>query len=138
MVSDSAEDINVGVALSTALLLPGDLERNAQYSEYENYALMLQHSVQAIQHAHSFSMQSFENRERLVKMKREFSSLQKTNKGLQSKMIKLEDQVEAAIKAQTNAEEKAEATEAAEAIRKVAVSQKREAEEKMVQAEKVL
>ena len=46
MASDSAEDINVGVARSTALLLPGDLERNAQYSEYENYALMLQHSVQ--------------------------------------------------------------------------------------------
>ena len=50
-------------------------------------------------------------------MKREFSSLQKTNKGLQSKMKKLEDQVEAAIKAQANAEEK---TEAAEASRNVA------------------
>ncbi|XP_028058064.1 uncharacterized protein LOC114261937 [Camellia sinensis] len=46
MASDRADDINVGVALSTALLLSGDLERNAQYSEYENYALMLQHSVQ--------------------------------------------------------------------------------------------
>ncbi|KAF5931780.1 hypothetical protein HYC85_027951 [Camellia sinensis] len=50
-------------------------------------------------------------------------------------MKKLEDQAEAAIKAQTNAEEKAEA---AEAIRKMAESQKREAEEKMVQAEKEL
>lgn len=50
-------------------------------------------------------------------------------------MKKLEDQVEAAIKAQTNAEEKAKA---AEAIRKVAESQKREAEEKMAQAEKEL
>ena len=46
LASDSADDINVGVALSTALLLPGDLERNAKMSEYENYALMLQHSVQ--------------------------------------------------------------------------------------------
>ncbi|XP_028100065.1 uncharacterized protein LOC114299502 [Camellia sinensis] len=46
MASDSADNINVGVALSTALLLLGDLEQNAQYSEYENYALMLQHSVQ--------------------------------------------------------------------------------------------
>ncbi|XP_028100623.1 mediator of RNA polymerase II transcription subunit 12-like [Camellia sinensis] len=46
MSSENADDINVGVALSTALLLPGDLERNAEYSEYENYALMLQHSVQ--------------------------------------------------------------------------------------------
>ena len=46
LASDSAEDINVGVALSTAVLLPGDLERNAKMSEYENYALMLQRSVQ--------------------------------------------------------------------------------------------
>ncbi|XP_028117402.1 uncharacterized protein LOC114315029 [Camellia sinensis] len=135
MANDSAEDINVGVALSTALLLPGDLERNAELSEYENYALMLQYSVQAIQHVHFFSVQSFENWQKLVDMKRDFSSLQKTNKGLQSKMKKLEDQAEAAIKAQTNAEEKAEA---AEAIRKVAESQKREAKEKMVQAEKEL
>ena len=44
MANDSADDINVSVALSTALLLPGDLERNAQYSEYENYALMLHRS----------------------------------------------------------------------------------------------
>ena len=44
--TDSADEIKVGVALSTALLLPGDLERNAGFSEYENYALMLQHSVQ--------------------------------------------------------------------------------------------
>ncbi|XP_028076934.1 vacuolar-sorting protein snf7-like [Camellia sinensis] len=124
MASDSADDINVGVTLCTVLLLPGDLERNAQYSEYENYALMLQHFVQ-----------SFENRERLAEMKREVSSLQKTNKGLQSKMKKLEDQAEEAIKAQTEADEKAEA---AEAIRKVAKSQRREAEEKMAQAEKEL
>ncbi|XP_028121436.1 uncharacterized protein LOC114318701 [Camellia sinensis] len=91
LASDSANDINVGVALSTALLLPGDLERNAKMSEYENYALMLQHSVQAIQHAHSFSVQSFKNRERMTEMKKEFSALQKTNKGLQLKMKKLED-----------------------------------------------
>ncbi|XP_028110927.1 methyl-CpG-binding domain-containing protein 10-like [Camellia sinensis] len=47
MSTESADDINVGVSLSTALLLPSDLERNAGYNEYENYALMLQHSVQA-------------------------------------------------------------------------------------------
>lgn len=112
MTSESADDINVGVALSTTLLLPGDLERNAEYSEYENYALMLQHSIQvsvpawyfllsfcfifkifsntsvffqAIQHAHSFSMQSFKNREKMAEMKREYSALQKTNKGLNRK-----------------------------------------------------
>ncbi|XP_028105104.1 uncharacterized protein LOC114304142 [Camellia sinensis] len=123
------------VALSTALLLPGDLERNAEYSEYENYALMLQHSVQAIQHAHSFSMQSFKNRERMTEMKKEFSALQKTNKGLQLKMKKLEEQAEAATKAQQIAEEKAES---AEAIMKVAEAEKIEAEDRKAQAEKEL
>ena len=47
-------------------------------------------------------------------------------------MKKLEDQAEEAIKAQTEAEVKAEA------IRKLAESQRREAEEKMAQAEKEL
>lgn len=46
MANDSTEDINVGAALSTALLLLGDLDQNAELSEYENYALMLQRSVQ--------------------------------------------------------------------------------------------
>ncbi|CAL5376483.1 unnamed protein product [Camellia sinensis] len=48
MTNESADDINVGVALTTTLLLPRDLERNAGFSEYENYALMLQHSVQIL------------------------------------------------------------------------------------------
>ncbi|XP_028066178.1 uncharacterized abhydrolase domain-containing protein DDB_G0269086-like [Camellia sinensis] len=135
MSSESADDINVGIALSTALLLPGDLERNAEYSKYENYALMLQHSVQAIQHAHSFSMQAFENRTKLVDLRREVSALKKENKSLQLKMKKLEDQAEAATKAQTLAEEKAES---AEAIRKVAEAEKKEAEDKKAQAEKEL
>ncbi|CAL5418691.1 unnamed protein product [Camellia sinensis] len=38
---DSANDVNVGVALSTALCLPRDLDPNAEMSEYENFALML-------------------------------------------------------------------------------------------------
>ncbi|XP_028121473.1 radixin-like [Camellia sinensis] len=90
---------------------------------------------QAIQHAHSFSIQSFENRKELADKKREVASLQKANKSLQSKMKKLEDQVEAAIKAQNVAEEKAEF---AEAIKKVLESEKREVEEKTAQAQKEL
>ncbi|XP_028091964.1 nucleolin 1-like [Camellia sinensis] len=135
MANDSADDINVSVALSTALLLPDDLNRNAELSEYENYALMLQRSIQAIQHAYSFPIQSFENREKLAEMKREVSSLQKSNTSLQSKMKKLEDQAEAAIKAQNDVEEKAKSVEA---IKKVLEAQKREAEEKMAQAQKEL
>ncbi|XP_028098904.1 uncharacterized abhydrolase domain-containing protein DDB_G0269086-like [Camellia sinensis] len=117
MTNESVDDINVGVALTTALLLPGDLERNAGYSEYENYALMLQHSVQ------------------LVDLRREVSALKKENKTLLSKMKKLEDQTEAATKAQTLAEEKAES---AEAIKTVTESQKKEAEARAAQAEKEL
>ncbi|XP_028117941.1 uncharacterized protein LOC114315535 [Camellia sinensis] len=112
MASESADDINVGVALSTALLLPKDLNRNAELSEYENYALMLQHSVQ-----------------------REASSMMKEIKSLESRMKKLEDQAEAATKAQTLALEKAES---AEAVKKVAEAEKREAEAKKAQAEKEL
>ncbi|GMP42759.1 hypothetical protein CsSME_00012391 [Camellia sinensis var. sinensis] len=89
----------------------------------------------AIQHAHSFSVQSFENREKLTETKREVSSLQKANKSLQSKMKKLEEQAEAAVKAQNVAKEKAES---AEAIKKVLESDKREAEEKMTQAQNEL
>ncbi|XP_028051604.1 actin cytoskeleton-regulatory complex protein PAN1-like [Camellia sinensis] len=135
MASESADDINVAVALSTALLLPNDLERNSKLSEYENYALMLQHSAQAIQHAHSFAMQSFENRQRLVDMKREASSMKREIKSLEAKMKKLEDQAEATTKVQTLALEKAEA---AEAVRKVAEAEKREAEVQKAQAKKEL
>ncbi|XP_028078571.1 uncharacterized abhydrolase domain-containing protein DDB_G0269086-like [Camellia sinensis] len=135
MASESADDINVAVALSTALLLPNDLERNAKFSEYENYALMLQHSAQAIQHAHSFSMQSFENRQRLVDMKREATSMKRELRALEVKMKKLEDQAEAATKNETLALEKAEA---AEAVKKVAEAEKREAEAQKVQAQKEL
>ena len=57
-------------------------------------------------------MQSFENRQRLVDMKREASSMRKEIKSLELRMKKLEDQAEAATKAQQIAEEKAESAEA--------------------------
>ncbi|XP_028103354.1 otolith matrix protein OMM-64-like [Camellia sinensis] len=91
--------------------------------------------INAIQHAHSFSMQSFENRQRVVDMKREISALKKDSKSFESKMKKLEDQAEAATKAQQIDEEKAES---AEAIRKVAEAEKEEFKSKMAQAEKEL
>ncbi|XP_028126307.1 eukaryotic translation initiation factor 5B-like [Camellia sinensis] len=89
----------------------------------------------AIQHVHSFSIQSFENRKEFADKKREVSSLQKANKSLQSKMKTLEDQAEDAIKAQNDAEERAES---AEAIKKVLEAEKKEAEEKMAEAQKEL
>ncbi|XP_028121465.1 uncharacterized abhydrolase domain-containing protein DDB_G0269086-like [Camellia sinensis] len=112
MASESADNINVAVALSTALLLPNDLERNGKLSEYENYALMLQHSAQ-----------------------REASSMEREIRALEAKMKKLEDQAEAATKVQTLALEK---VEAAEAVKKVAEAEKRKAEARKAQAEKEL
>ncbi|XP_028070174.1 uncharacterized abhydrolase domain-containing protein DDB_G0269086-like [Camellia sinensis] len=109
MASESADDINVAVALSTALLLPNDLERNAKLSEYENYALMLQHST-----------------------------AQREIRTLEAKMKKLEDQAEAATKNQTLALEKAEAAEAvkkvAEAEKREAEAQKVQAQKELQQA----
>ena len=68
-------------------------------------------------------------------MKREVSALKKENKAIQTKMKKLEDQAEAATKAQQMAEEKAESVEA---IIKVAEAEKKDAEVKKAQAEKEL
>ena len=73
-------------------------------------------------------MQSFQNREKLAEKKREVTTLQKTNKSLQSKMKTLEDQAEVAMKERDNAEEKAGA---AEAINKVLQAQLKEAEDKV-------
>ncbi|XP_028052874.1 dynactin subunit 1-like [Camellia sinensis] len=89
----------------------------------------------AIQHAHSFSVQSFENQEKLAEKKREVSTLQKTNKNSQSKMKSLEDQAEAVIKAQNDAEEKADS---AKAIKKVLEAKKKDVEEKTAQVQKEL
>ncbi|XP_028096096.1 plectin-like [Camellia sinensis] len=115
---DSANNIEVSIALSTALLLPKDLNRNAQISEYENFALMLQHSIQE-----------------LVDKTREVTSLQKAIKMTEAKMKILADQAEAAVKAKDDAEEKADA---AEAINKVLEAQKKEAEKKTAEAQKEL
>ena len=68
-------------------------------------------------------------------MRREVSALKKENKTVLTKMKKLEDQAEAATKAQQMAEEKAES---AEAIKKVAEAEKKDAEVKKAQAEKEL
>ncbi|XP_028083115.1 shootin-1-like [Camellia sinensis] len=133
--SDSVDDIEVSVALSTALLLPQDLNRNAEMSEYENFALMLQRSAQAIQHGHSFAMQAFAIKKELENKTKEAASLQRALNKAEGKLKGLTDQVEAAKKAQDEAEEKANA---ADAIAKVLAAEKKEAEAKLVEAQKEL
>lgn len=45
-VGDSAIDnIELGAALSIVVLLPTDLNRMVEINEYENFTLMMQHSV---------------------------------------------------------------------------------------------
>ncbi|XP_028062968.1 uncharacterized protein LOC114266278 [Camellia sinensis] len=128
----STSVLTFGVDLTTALLLSGDLDRNAEMTEYENFALMLQHSAK---HAHSFSMQSFEIRKALADKTREVASLQKASKKTEAKMKTLADQAEAAVKAKDVAEEKADV---AEAINKALEAQRKEAKEKTVEAQKEL
>ncbi|XP_028064596.1 axoneme-associated protein mst101(1)-like [Camellia sinensis] len=130
---DSTDDIEVSVALSTALLLPEDLNRNAKMSEYENFALMLQRS--AIQHSHSFAMQAFAIKRELANKTREAANLSKSLSKAKGKIKALVDRAEAAKKAQDEAEEKADA---AEAIAKVFAAEKKEAKAKMVEAQKEL
>ncbi|XP_028126570.1 microtubule-associated protein futsch-like [Camellia sinensis] len=95
----------------------------------------IEHSVQAIQHTHSFSMQSFETRKELADKTREAASLQRAAKKTEAKMKTLSDQAEEAIKAEDEAEEKADA---AEAIAIVLTAKKKEAEAKMAEAQKEL
>ncbi|XP_028063797.1 uncharacterized protein LOC114267014 [Camellia sinensis] len=130
--SDSVDDIEVSIALSTALLLLQDLNRNAEISEYENFALMLQHSVQAIQHGHLFAMQAFNITKELANKTKEAASLQRALNKVEGKLKDLTDQVEAAKKARDEAEEKADATEA---ITKVLEAKKKEAQMKTAKAQ---
>ncbi|XP_028104462.1 uncharacterized protein LOC114303520 [Camellia sinensis] len=125
-VGDSTTDLEVGIALSTALLLPKDLKRNTEVSEYENFALMLQHF--AIQHAHSFTMQAFNIKKELVNKTKEATSLLKIVNRVEAKMKTLMDQT----RQQDEAEERAGA---AEAIAKVLEAEKKEAEAKIAEAQ---
>ncbi|XP_028098190.1 enolase-phosphatase E1-like [Camellia sinensis] len=130
--SDNVDDIEVGVALSTALLLLQDLNRNAEMNEYENFALMLQHSVQAIQHGHSFAMHAFNIKKELANKTKEATGLQRTINKAEAKMKTLINQAEEAKRAKDEAEEKADA---AEAIAKALEAEKNEAQVKTVEAQ---
>ncbi|THG04822.1 hypothetical protein TEA_008035 [Camellia sinensis var. sinensis] len=131
-VDDSVTDIEVGVALSTALVLLQDLERNVEVSEYENFALMLQHSVQAIQHAHSFAMQAFNIKKELARKTKEAASFLKLLNNAEAKMRGLINQAKTAKQAQDEVEEKAGA---AEAIAEVLKTEKKEAKAKTDEAQ---
>ncbi|XP_028085632.1 axoneme-associated protein mst101(2)-like [Camellia sinensis] len=89
----------------------------------------------AIQYSHSFAMQAFAIKKELANKTREAAGLQKTINKAEAKMKTLTDQAEAAKKAQDEAKEKADT---AEAIAKVLAAEKKEAEAKMIEAQKKL
>ncbi|XP_028124740.1 uncharacterized protein LOC114321711 [Camellia sinensis] len=118
---DSTDDIEVGVAFSTALLFPKDLDRNAEASEFENFALMLQYSIKA-----------FDIKKELVNKTKEAVGLLKTVNKAEAKMKTLMDQAKVTKQAQDEAEERANAVEA---IAKVLEAEKKEAEAKTAEAQ---
>ncbi|XP_028070245.1 protein WEAK CHLOROPLAST MOVEMENT UNDER BLUE LIGHT-like 2 [Camellia sinensis] len=101
-------------------------------SEFENFALILQHSIQAIQHGHSFAMQAFNIKKELANKTKEAAGLQKTINKAEAKMKTLINQAEEAKKAKDEAKERAEA---AEAITKVLEAEKKEVEAKIADAQ---
>ncbi|GMQ05130.1 hypothetical protein CsSME_00050277 [Camellia sinensis var. sinensis] len=78
MVGDqpmSAKDSAIDAALSIAILLPSDMNRMVEITEYENFALMMHHSVLGIQHAHSFTVKIEEVEKELTRKTKESAKL---------------------------------------------------------------
>ncbi|THG12202.1 hypothetical protein TEA_010899 [Camellia sinensis var. sinensis] len=69
------DSVEVGAALSTAVLLPVDINRMAELFEYENYALMMQHCVLAIQQGHFFTVKTEEFKKELTNKTKEAAKL---------------------------------------------------------------
>ncbi|XP_028081720.1 uncharacterized protein LOC114283088 [Camellia sinensis] len=111
--SNSAIDsIEVGVALSTVVLLPTDLNPMAEITEYKNFALMMQHSV----------------------LTKEATGFLSSLNNIEAKIKGLIDQAKAAKAAQDTAEERADAAEAVAEVLKV---EAKEAEAKTTDAKTV-
>ncbi|XP_028087777.1 uncharacterized protein LOC114288465 [Camellia sinensis] len=101
---------------STQSKRPRDLNRNTEVSKYKNFALTLQHSMQAIQYTHSFACQAFDMKKELVSKTKEAASLQKTINKAKAEMKNFIEQAKVTKKAQDEAEER---PGVAEAIAKV-------------------
>ncbi|XP_028074888.1 uncharacterized protein LOC114277206 [Camellia sinensis] len=113
--SDSATDIEVGVAFSTTLLLPNDLNHMAEVNEYENFALVAK-----------------DMKKELVHKTKEATGLLKSLNNTEAKMKSLLDQAKAAKQAQDQAEERAGTAEAVVEILKAEI---KEAEVKITEAQ---
>lgn len=71
LAGDSTLDsLEVGAAISTAVLLLADINHMVELSEYENYVMMIQHCVLAIQQGHSFAVKTDEFKKELTQKQR--------------------------------------------------------------------
>ncbi|GMP47435.1 hypothetical protein CsSME_00015168 [Camellia sinensis var. sinensis] len=129
LAGDSALDnLEVSAAISTAVLLPADLNRMAELTEYENYAMMMQHCVLQ---GHSLAVKANDFKKELTKKTNEAAKLLTSLNKAEARIRGLLDQAKVTLLALKNAEDRAEA---AENVAQVAQAEEKEAKEKEVQA----
>ncbi|XP_028079877.1 uncharacterized protein LOC114281575 [Camellia sinensis] len=108
---DSTANLEVGATLSTAILLPKNLNCMAELHKYENFALMMQHSVLAIQHAQSYVVKTKMTRKKLARKTKEAAKLLSSLNNAEANNRALLDQAEVAKAAENLAKEKAKLAE---------------------------
>ncbi|KAL7264221.1 hypothetical protein ACSBR1_002221 [Camellia fascicularis] len=131
--SNSAiENLKVSAALSTTVLLSVDMNQLADFNYYENFAMMMRHSVLAIQHAHSHAVKTEFVKKDFIKKTQEAAGLLTSLNKAETRVWSLMDKVKAAQNAQSQAEAK---VEAAEAVAKVTKAEANAIEIKVAEAE---
>ncbi|GMP73874.1 hypothetical protein CsSME_00031474 [Camellia sinensis var. sinensis] len=103
MLADDSviNNIQVNAALFMVVLLPSDMVRMAEITNYENFVLIMQHFVLTIQHAHSFA----------AKVEAVKKELTQRTKEAEVQARHFMDKSKAAEAAQSQAEEKSKAAE---------------------------
>ncbi|GMP32120.1 hypothetical protein CsSME_00006026 [Camellia sinensis var. sinensis] len=117
------DNVEVDIALSTAVLLPADLNRMAELIEYENFSLMMRHCILG----HSFVVKAEEFKKKLTKKTKEAAKLLTSLSQFEARIRNLLDQAKTAQLAQNKVEDRAEA---AENIVEVTKAEAKEAKEK--------
>ncbi|GMP37907.1 hypothetical protein CsSME_00009385 [Camellia sinensis var. sinensis] len=132
VAGDSAlESVEVGAALSSVVLLPADINRMAELIKYENYTLIMQHYVLAIQQGHSFIVKAEKFKKNLTKKTKETATLLSLLNQAEARIQGLLDQAKATQLAQSKAEDRAEVVEN---VTEVTQAEAKEVKEKEAQA----
>ncbi|XP_028096698.1 uncharacterized protein LOC114296591 [Camellia sinensis] len=104
----------------------------AELSQYENYAMMIQHCILAIQQRHSLAVKIEELKKKLSNKTKQVAKLLSSLNKAEARIRSLQDKAKAAQLAQSKAED---STEAAENVVVVAKDEAQEAKEKESQAQ---